>query len=329
MADDGGGLGGVILLAVGLFILFIGITLATGGANLSIGIPALPDTPQPELFEESGETPEENPVQNGEEAQEAVEEERTESRYEGLVTLSRGGATRRDPQEEYVTIRASSRLERPVIISGWSLENARDEKIIRSGPGGIKGINTGVAERVTVPTGTYVVSPRGNNQKEPIELRAGETAYIITGESPDAYPVLLNTSFKINKCTGYFSETFRFTPSLSRSGCPDPEAEAAGLIFDDDCYDFIERLGRCRDPLRTSERRVRLEEELTNQCRAFLDDAFDYDGCVARHRHDEDFLGDTWYIYLGRPDRELWADRRETITLYDREGKIVDQVSYD
>ena len=45
------------------------------------------------------------------------------------------------------------------------------------------------------------------------------------------------------------------------------------------------------------------------------------------HLSDENFFGKEWRIFLNYP-RELWGKDRETITLYDGDGQIVDELTY-
>ncbi len=93
----------------------------------------------------------------------------------------------------------------------------------------------------------------------------------------------------------------------------------------DECYDYLRTLSRCEDPEKYDKKRF--DETLTSQCKAFIRPRLNYAGCVATEQNKSTFNTKTWRIFLGK-DRELWAKSRETITLYDQNGLIVDQISY-
>ena len=223
------------------------------------------------------------------------EEISTESAYKYKALIeSIYGAKSSDPQKEYIKIRASLQNDEALPISRWSLE-------------GRKGL------RVKLGKGSYLpYSGRINPQRE-IVLYPGETAYIITGRSP------IGTSFKLNKCTGYFSQFQDFFPSLPKE-CPRPKDEPLPKNLDDKCLDYIERLPRCEIPLN-------LPYGLSSECTEYITENINYQSCVASHKGDSDFYKKEWRIYLGR-EEELWKNKRETIILYDEKGKIVDWKSY-
>lgn len=255
-----------------------------------------------------------------------IAENNANSRWKGLVKIGLGNArSSTNPDKEYITLQVSRQNAFPITISGWSLMNDKSNKIIQVI--NFDASNRGVSDIVTIPQGTILVSTSRINFKKPIVLKPGDKAYVITGKSPDAYPVILNTSFKENECTGYFEQINNFYPSLQYK-CPYPKTEAIGLLLDESCIDFIDRLGACRDPFLNNKNRIDLETKLSNQCRAFISNTFNYEKCSMFHRNDKDFFSNIWRIYLGISDRELWANKRDTITLFDQEGKIVDSYSY-
>ena len=66
---------------------------------------------------------------------------------------------------------------------------------------------------------------------------------------------------------------------------------------------------------------------LTYSCKEFLKKNYNYNSCILNHLSDENFFEKRWRVFLNQPF-ELWAKDREVITLYDNEGKIVDQLTY-
>ncbi len=81
------------------------------------------------------------------------------------------------------------------------------------------------------------------------------------------------------------------------------------------------------------------EGRLTSSCFSFIDNYLTYNGCVASHQYDTNFWGNTWRIFLNRPDithghtntrdyGELWKQTREGIKLLDQNGLTVDEYIY-
>jgi hypothetical protein len=124
---------------------------------------------------------------------------------------------------------------------------------------------------------------------------------------------------------GYFEQYQDFTPSISRS-CPRPLDELeeyydGDLYNDEACETYIKKVPRCT--LSSG-----IPPELTYSCRLVIQNYLHYNGCVRAHQHENDFFDNEWRIYLGRTGN-LWREKRETIRLYDAEGKLVDQYSYE
>ena len=221
------------------------------------------------------------------------------SPYTGLITLKVGKAKENDPDKEYVQLSATGEVE----ISGWRL------------------VSYVTDSKATIPEGSALLENRGDRDDTPIIMHAGETAYVMTGETP------LKVSFKENLCTGYLKEYEDFYPSLKKQ-CPMPSDEM--LLFgnirndDDECFEFVADIKQCEIPTDSELR----DADITSRCRIFIEDTLDYEGCVDEHQDDADFdsIG-VWRIYLDRSG-ELWLSTREIIRLLDDEGKVVDVLEY-
>lgn len=221
------------------------------------------------------------------------------------VTLRASRARTQDPEDEYLTITASSRNEVPINISDWYLESY------------VTGERVGIPQGARVP----VAQHRSQNRLTDIFLLPGERATLQTTESP------VDFSFHENVCTGYFAEQHDFSPSLGRR-CPDAEDEMVDFtrisVEDDSCYDFVERIGRCEivpdDEI--------FEADLSRACELFVIDELTYQGCLANHKNDP-FFDDVgiWRIYFDR-NRAQWRSEREIIRLMDEERRVVDVVEY-
>ncbi len=230
------------------------------------------------------------------------------SPYRGMVELDASGVYAEKRNEEYMTLSATYDNARPIDITGWRLKSL------------ISGRNAKIPEGVRV-----LSSNRPWFANDDILLAPGDRAYVTTGGAAG-----ISTSFLTNMCTGYFDYTYRFTPSLSTS-CPrleDEDLDRFDLAFDDfdkekefdACMDAIESVSSC-------ERGVP-DRGLTSECRNFISDYGNYDGCVKLHKDDADFLGTEWRIFLNSSYDDLWRDEREAIALMDQNGLIVDVVRY-
>ena len=227
------------------------------------------------------------------------------SPYRGVVSMSSyvSSASSTDARSEYVQLSVSSSATLPVDITGWKLVS------------GASGCSARIPAGTAVPT-SGVVNPTSD-----IVLGPGESAIIVSGESP------VGASFRENKCTGYFNGFQSFTPSLPQQ-CPSASSELATFygrpyIHDPACIDYADSLATCRVPTRTG------SAKLTSTCQAFLETYLNYNDCLTLHRNDADFDGRVWRIYLGRDtDEPLWRTRHEVVELLDRDGRTVDTFSY-
>lgn len=221
--------------------------------------------------------------------------ESIESIYKNKVILYAGyNARQSDPQKQYVEIRASPQNDKPLRITGWTLvgKNGLDIKIGQ---------------------GAYLVYSAQVNPQQDIFLQPGEKAIIVTGESP------IGTSFRLNKCTGYFEQFQDFEPSLPKD-CPEPADENLPNNLNDQCLDYLDRLPRCQ-------MQISIPPGLSLACQNYINDKINYKTCVELHKNDSDFYKPEWRVYLGRTE-QLWKKERETIILKDENNKTIDWKSY-
>lgn len=228
----------------------------------------------------------------------AEEDKKLQSQYKGMVSLSYVNRST-SPAQEYVTIRANNNKD-PILVTGWTL----------------KSLSTN--NQVTIPKATYLFFTGMVNTEDPLYLSSGETLYLVTGISPNG------ASFKVNKCSGYLGQFQTFVPYLY-TNCPAPRYEDASsipkIVINDACLDYIESMAQCR--IQTDPTPVNWSQECTN----FIYNKINYPSCIKTHKEDKDFYLKEWRVYLKRSE-SIWKDRRETIVLYDNEGKIVDTLKY-
>ncbi len=214
-----------------------------------------------------------------------------------ISSLSRGA----NAASEYVLIQAASANTAPVSLTGLALKSAVSHLI------------------VTIPRAWRLPYPGGVGEGDAVSLAPGERAYIITGYSPNGM------SFRINKCTGFFSQGTSFTPSLPRE-CPSPAQELSAdsaAQLSEACIDYISSFPGCTSPSGA------LPVHLANDgnCQAYVFKKISYGQCVALHKNEPDFYRGEWRIYLGRGE-PVWRARREVIELLDADGKLISAYGY-
>lgn len=221
------------------------------------------------------------------------------SPYRNQVSFSSGNAWSDDPKTEYLSLSVHGRDA--VDVSGWHIES------------------TVTGNGAQIGFGTHLPKNGHVNSGDNIVIDPGETAYLLTGESP------IGTSFHENKCTGYFEQYQHFSPSLSQQ-CPYPLDEMKKFsrvdVDNDACYFAVQGLSSCKVV-----DEERLSTTTSSACRSFISNDLTYAGCVKNHSTDPFFYNGSWYIYLSR-DTELWRSQREIIRLLDAQNRTVAVLEY-
>ncbi len=208
------------------------------------------------------------------------------------------GAKEDEAVDEYIRIVSSDRAERPVQISGLTLQ----------------GRVFGTA--ILIPQAAELAVIGESPRKANIVLPPGGRALITTARSP------IGTSFRVNMCTGYLDQFQKYAPDL-RKDCPSPEVELKDteLTGEKACVDFVKSLPKCRVY------QGGFPQGLSSACKIFVAEKINYNSCVASHKRDESFYSDEWRIFLDR-SREVWAEGNEIIMLIDQKGGIIDAIAY-
>ena len=217
-----------------------------------------------------------------------------------FVTLKERSARETDPNQEYLEIKADKKNKSPMKITGWKLKGKGNFDVA---------INRG---------SSFIYAETASQPQEDIYLKPGEKAVIVTGKSP------LGTSFKLNKCAGYFEQFHEFSPNLN-TNCPFLRDEnlPKNIDSDDKCFNYIEKIAACK----TVSSIPYKDSGLSSSCQDYLTQNANYKSCAEKHKGDADFYVPEWRVYLGR-NKELWKKSREIITLYDDKNNIIDSVSY-
>lgn len=258
------------------------------------------------------------------------------SRYKGLVTLYSGSAFyEASANREYITIHGSSNIKEPINITGWTLKNSGSDRYYNVSGQTVRGQTS----TVKIPRAVLIWEKNKNLTGANIIISANQDVQIVSGSFPPIGDYSVRDSFRVNKCTGYIANQSGgyniFYPSLSYN-CPRIESEPGADTLYTQCYDFVRSISTCKKPNfredwclanAAGEARWTAVCNLPSTCKTFVQKYASYEGCVANHRFDKDFLRPEWRVYLGST-WEIWAGRRETITLYDNYGQIVDQIKY-
>lgn len=228
-----------------------------------------------------------------------------ESPYKGTVRISTVERSSDRPWEEYIVIRRDgysffgsdrSKTEKPIDVTGWTISTMRESE--------------------PIPRAFNI--PEIDAGEQDIFLPPGGEVIILSGVA--AY----TTNFRENKCVGYFNETYRLTPYLSNS-CVDSEIDRGALLrkgFNGQCVDTIDSLPSCRRSIGPLPAGI-----IGAACIDYINENFNYVGCVKNFRDDKDFLKPTWRVSLRRP-RKFFNSRHDRVILRDQNGLLVDEFEY-
>lgn len=211
-----------------------------------------------------------------------------------VTSLSRGNGA----SGEYVIVQANPANTEQILITGLRLQSAAS------------GSEIAIPKAVKLPFQNQV------NQEEPIFLKPGEYAYIITGPSPLGY------SFQPNICTGFFNQYQSFYPGIP-SRCPSPretDLPNGPYQYNDACRDYINSLPGCTVITNPP-------QSVSPECQRYVTEELSYSKCVAKYKNSQNFFDGNWRVYLNRSDA-LWKSRREVIKLLDQNGKTIDAIAY-
>ena len=253
----------------------------------------------------------------------------TDSTYARSISIGADNSSRAyQSYEEYITI--ENRGRDPINITGWTLSNAKNERVYELGGN----LQRFAADTARIPSALLFIPTGGVTLTSDVILAPGESAIVTTGAMGQTSPYRI-TSFKENICSGYLgaSDSYTFTPSLSRS-CPRPSNEPGVRNLEPSCQKFIDRLQSCRTPeFNTRDRDGEIctncvdGTPLSSSCLAFIREHYNYPGCISYHSGDENFSLRTWRVFLGQ-GWQMWADDHDVIKLLDNLGRLVDYRAY-
>lgn len=253
-----------------------------------------------------------------ERARAGVAETGNSSLYSANVRLNLGNIRSVSyPEDQYIYISNRGWRAGPVYVGGWTLEN-----------GSLS--STKNKKKVILPISAveyYNPYSSSGNAKVPLVLNPGESLIISVGERPAGRKLPLTTSFKENVCMGYLENLsgLDLEPSLSVR-CPSELDFVDKDKVRDECYSLVRRLPRCTEPKVVNDC-VNSYCEVPSSCRRLVEDIFGYENCFNKRKNQDDFLGDTWRVYLGYSSN-IFRKSNGYLALYDNQGLLVDRIEY-
>jgi hypothetical protein len=194
-----------------------------------------------------------------------------------------------------ITIDTNLDMGEQINMTGWSLENVRD--------------------KIVLPKGIEKYNPNSNyTPKDNVIIRQGDSIYISSAQTPIG-PTQI---FKINKCFGYLTTLYTFPISISKD-CPSVEEKDISYLSDC-CQEYILSAPSC-DAQKDA---YKVEE---SDCKAYISNNLNYEGCFIKYSQDSDFLGDQWHVYLNH--NLAITGECNTIYLRDQNGLFVDKYAHN
>ena len=171
----------------------------------------------------------------------------------------------------------------------------------------------GYKGEITIPQGIEKYQPYGIVND--VFIDKNDKVYLLSGNSPFG----ANKNFRLNKCFGYYSNYQSFYPSFSKS-CPKATYENLSDL-NQYCQEFILDLSTCEIPNYSNNYNV----SSNYNCTSYIQDNFNYTGCLKHHSQDKDFLKNYWYVYLSS---NIVSDYRDTLYMYDKNNLFVNKYKY-
>jgi hypothetical protein len=218
------------------------------------------------------------------------------SEYYGKAVISASPVSdATDPLKNPSTIRVSVNPQdgEKINVTGWKIQ--------------------GNKSALFIPRGTDYFMPTSGGGESDIIISKSTTLNIYSSLSP------IKVNFRTNKCIGYVSKMYSFTPYFGGSCYSIPSKDYNYLSGV--CQDFINTVnGRCENPYKDRPE----SNYLGDDCKSVLN-KLNYTFCYNEHREDSDFLLSEFYIWTGV---NILDPRHDRLLLYDKNDKLVDEYLY-
>jgi len=254
-----------------------------------------------------------------ERARAGVAETVNSSLYSANVRLNLGNIRSVSyPEDQYIYISNRGwRATEPVYVGGWTLEN-----------GSLSSAKN--KKRIVLPASAieyYNPYSLTGNVKSPLALYQGDSLIVSVGQRPAGRKLKLEPNFKENICMGYLENLsgLDFLPRLDVR-CPSELDFVDRDEVRDECYSLVRRIPRCSAPKVVNDC-VNDYCEVPASCRRLVKEIFGYEKCFNERKNQENFLGDTWRVYLGYSGN-IFRKSNGYLALYDSQGLLVDRIEY-
>lgn len=134
-----------------------------------------------------------------------------------------------------------------------------------------------------------------------------------------------NWSFRTNKCFGYLKNSHTF-PIYVSDNCPRVQSDKLPSYLEKCCREYLSTLWSCQQP--TFQKMESYGILKDSNCFTYLTTNFSYKGCYANYYQTKDFWENSWHIYLNNRDREIMDIQCDVISLYDKNGLLVNKYEY-
>lgn len=200
-------------------------------------------------------------------------------------------------QPSLITLETDLEQGETINMTGWQIKDEGGSFII---PGGIEKYN---------PYYNPVPS-------EGIFVKQGDRIYL----SGASNPLGRGRNFRPNKCLGYLANYHDFPIALSRN-CPTPKREEISHL-QPCCQEFILGMEKCETPNYSINFRISSDSE----CISYLNENFNYGGCLRNYSRDEDLIMENWHIYMNTS--LVVSNDCDVLYLRDENNLFVDKYTY-
>jgi len=238
-----------------------------------------------------------NPSQKEETTEEIIKETSTQettdiSPYYGKVKIS-GLRAKTSYRPSLITLSVRVYPGEKINITGWKIKARKGEIIISQG----------------------IEKYQSHRSPSDIIIKEYTKIYLIN----DSNPLGRNKNFQLNKCFGYIKNYHSFYPSFY-TYCPRPKLEDISHLSPY-CQEYILHLSSYEIPNYSNNMKIATD----SKCVSYLNNTFNYSSCFKKHSKDENFLKNSWYVYVGT---DIVEPLHDIIYLYDPNGLLVDKYMY-
>jgi len=185
-------------------------------------------------------------------------------------------------------------------ITGWKIKGSKGE--------------------ITIPQGVELFIPGTSIPNSDIVVKQYDVVHIYTKSNPFS----VNKNFRPNKCFGYLNDYYQNSGYYYSKICPTINRDDI-CNFTQECQNAIMSLQNCSSQGYSNNLYVVSNYACQTYADNYISRYLNYDGCIGNYSKDKDFYSNSWDIYLGY---DIVCKCDDVLYLYDRNGLLVDQYSY-